>query len=386
MKKHISLRSRAARCISLVLVLVFGFLPPVVLRTPPVAQAQSVDEIRAKMAQLEAEISRNNAIVADLESKSNQLQDRLNQLQAEINAIAGQIELTQLKIDELTVNLDKATAELERQKGLLKANVRELYKGHGASSLELLVGSDSFSSYFNEQTYLEKLKTGITESAKQVQELKKQIADQKKQQEDLLLQQKAQKGVLDDKKSEQQSILAQTQGEQAKYEGIVAANQAEFAAAQEQLREVLRQLAGGGSVVSYGYVLRGQRVGSIGSTGISTGPHTHFAVYDNGGFINPRAGGNNLVYGFTWPVPTRGWGDVSQEFGCTDFYLEPYEPSCPGGHIHQGMDIGAWYGEPVVAAADGNIVYRDWMGGYGFSVIIDHGGGLLTYYPHMQPE
>lgn len=51
--------------------------------------------------------------------------------------------------------------------------------------------------------------------------------------------------------------------------------------------------------------------------------------------------------------------------------------------FHKGIDIAAATGTPVVAAADGRVVYAGWCGGYGIAVFIWHGDGKETRYAHL---
>ncbi|NEQ51558.1 MAG: peptidoglycan DD-metalloendopeptidase family protein [Leptolyngbya sp. SIO3F4] len=50
--------------------------------------------------------------------------------------------------------------------------------------------------------------------------------------------------------------------------------------------------------------------------------------------------------------------------------------------FHAGVDFGAAYGTGIIAADSGKVIFAGWYGGYGNSVIIDHGGGLTTLYAH----
>lgn len=73
---------------------------------------------------------------------------------------------------------------------------------------------------------------------------------------------------------------------------------------------------------------------------------------------------------YPWPV----LGNVVQRFGSTQ-----------GGESKaSGIIISAKPGQPVKAVADGQVIYADWLKGYGYVIVLDHGGGLMTLYGHNE--
>jgi murein DD-endopeptidase MepM/ murein hydrolase activator NlpD len=60
-----------------------------------------------------------------------------------------------------------------------------------------------------------------------------------------------------------------------------------------------------------------------------------------------------------------------------------FHPILHYARMHAGIDFGAAWGSPIVAAADGQVVAAGWGGGYGRQVQIAHGGGIVTLYGHM---
>ncbi len=50
---------------------------------------------------------------------------------------------------------------------------------------------------------------------------------------------------------------------------------------------------------------------------------------------------------------------------------------------HRGVDYAAPRGTPIKAAGDGKVIFRGRKGGYGNSIILQHGGNITTLYGHM---
>lgn len=72
--------------------------------------------------------------------------------------------------------------------------------------------------------------------------------------------------------------------------------------------------------------------------------------------------------GFKVFLPVRG--EITSGFGMRN------------GRMHEGVDIAAPRGTPIVAVAPGRVHSAGWMGNYGKAVVIDHGSGYSTLYAH----
>lgn len=82
-----------------------------------------------------------------------------------------------------------------------------------------------------------------------------------------------------------------------------------------------------------------------------------------GQLVTPLSGGVTSGFGYRDPFMTDS-GQMSSDW-------------------HAGIDIGAPYGAPVGAAGAGTVTMAGWNGGYGNTVMIDHGNGLSSMYAHL---
>ncbi|HXG92355.1 MAG TPA: M23 family metallopeptidase [Blastocatellia bacterium] len=59
------------------------------------------------------------------------------------------------------------------------------------------------------------------------------------------------------------------------------------------------------------------------------------------------------------------------------------DPFTRRAKFHSGVDIKARWGDAVGASQAGVVQFVGWHNGYGNMVIVDHGGGVTTYYAHL---
>ena len=73
-----------------------------------------------------------------------------------------------------------------------------------------------------------------------------------------------------------------------------------------------------------------------------------------------------------WPV--KGW--LTSGFG---YRTSPFTGR---REMHKGIDVATRSGTPIIAPADGIVVFAGREGGFGNMILVDHGYGIVTRYGH----
>lgn len=89
------------------------------------------------------------------------------------------------------------------------------------------------------------------------------------------------------------------------------------------------------------------------------------------------------------PVPEQLWKDRflrmpgAGRAGFADQRTYYYKNKAIDHQVHLGMDIASTARVPIKAANNGKVIFTDYLGIYGNTVIIDHGQGLFSLYSHL---
>jgi len=90
-----------------------------------------------------------------------------------------------------------------------------------------------------------------------------------------------------------------------------------------------------------------------------------------------------IIEGSLARPPTASWGEyVWPTVGTVSSLFGPRRVSI-GSSNHQGIDISAPHGTPVIAADGGEVIFVGRLGGFGNLIQIRHDNSHVTYYAHL---
>jgi murein DD-endopeptidase MepM/ murein hydrolase activator NlpD len=317
------------------------------------AHALSVDDririLQDKIAAAEAREAALSSEIASVETKIRSLQSEVGDVSARLSTLERELALQREKLERITRLFELQTERLEflkQQYALaverLNQRLVEIYQADDVTTLDVILSSGSFGDVIEQLDYLRDLGSQDLSISRKVNGAKVRMhhvrAKTAKTRRKVatvtrtIAVRTAQVRSVRDRLLVSQRGLKAARGEKREQLASVEASKEEF----------LREVAG---LQAASRQLSAQLQASASTT------------YD----------GTPSASGLIWPVS----GPVTSGFGMR------------WGRMHEGIDIGAGYGTPVVASASGTVIHAGWMGGYGNLVVVDHGGGLSTAYAHF---
>lgn len=251
---------------------------------------------------------------------------------------------TVARLEENSLKLLETQRDLEKKHKILEKRVRDIYINGQISYIDVLFGAKDFSDFLTRMDLLKRvisqdsnLVNEVLDYQKEIVEIAKKLEADKKIQEELAARAELAKNIKLEKVAKQQALIDRMNNDKAvfdrQYDEKMAAS-AEITRLIEQKR-YREQVA----------AIQSQYVGNISGSGT-----------------------------MIWPVS----GEITSPFGWRT------HPIFGSQIFHSGIDIGADYGVPIVAAQKGIVIEAGWIGGYGNTVMIDHGGGVVSLYGHNQ--
>lgn len=340
----------------------------------------SADRYQEQINQLNAQNAQKEQTQGVLSVEASSLADAINRLQAQIDASEARISQLNGEIEQLRIQIKEAEIELEKQKDLLSQSIKAMYVSGEITEVEMLATSDDLSEFFDAQQYQESVRSKIKSTLDKITKLKLELSTKRELVKANLTEQITVQEQIESQQAEKNRILSLNQAEQDDLEQKIQANNGRIAELKKKQAEAEAALAralfnGSYRIANVGPVAGGAVVGSIGNTGLSSGPHLHLEVRTANGAVDPSPYIQNMPVG----IPPA-W--VSQGYGVPNsLYYSGY---------HRGIDYAAGGGAPIYAIASGqlyrgcsNLMLGTSNNDYGYVAIIEHIDGTRSVYAHM---
>ena len=354
----------------------------VLLMLPVRTLATTIDEVQNRQEELKQENE-------DLQAKIDALKEDEEAALAYQEELTGKIDENEQKIDQARATIEEMNGKIkelearislseEKYQGTIEAfkeRLKALYVSGGSSlgALEILLDSESLSEFFTrqelvevmaqrDQSMLDQLDAYMEETQGDREELvaaQQEVADSKKAIE-------AAQEELETLYEENDLLVASLEGQQADAQEQIAANEAEDAELQAQLEALIAE-RNRQEEEKRQQALQNQQAQNGGSEG------EEGATQPSGGTgVEPVTPGLQSGFSPIWPLPGVGVGSITGHFG--DMYFNG---------PHNGLDIGAGYGTPIVAAQAGEVISAQYHWSWGNNVLIWHNETFSTRYAHM---
>ena len=320
-----------------------------------IAQKQKeIEETQSQRKQLEGGLTDVKQIISSLETSKSNLAAYVKQLDTELTAAQTRItELTDM-ISEKESEIVQTKAELEEalereasQYDAMKLRIQNLYERGTDFYFEAFLSAASFGDILNRDDYVEEFSASdrkILDNFRTTREYVEVCKAQLEEEQELLekakvkveQEQESLETLISEKQTEINAFQADINDKEAvlrEYEAEIAARNAEIKALEDAVKAEQAALEA------------------------ASNPKRK---YDGGMFA--------------WPAPS--YTRISDDYG------DRMHPTLGINRFHNGVDMAAPGGSPILAAYNGTVVAAAYNASMGNYIMIDHGDNLFTIYMH----
>ena len=248
------------------------------------------------------------------------LEKSIKSQQQKLDRISADIAVSKGKLDKLNRDLAEKEDDINKRKSGMSNRLRAMYKNGSIGYLDVILGSNSVTDLVTNVELVQNIYKGDQQTLVSLRTDKKELESRQAAV-------RKQKRIMDGQKTEMLSNKIKLQTSMAQYK-------AKYSEVRKEEKALQRRIA------------------AIASKGTYTGR-------SSGRFVHPLPGAP-VTSPFGWRI----------------------HPIYRTKKFHDGVDFGGRRGQPIHAADSGKVISASPNCGYGNCVVIDHGGGLQTWYAH----
>ena len=324
------------------------------LRKQIMEKQQLIEKLEQQAKEYQESIFVRQKEAKSLKNKLAILEMEIKKLKTKINLIQNKIYQSNLKIEELQGSIYQKNQEIKEQKKYLAEIIRAIDEYDKINTLDLILNYNNFSDLLNHIEYIQLLQGRIQEKLERIKFLKSELESEKKEIENKKLNLKqfknnlsVQQGALDSQKEYKIYLLRKTQGEEKKYQSLLAKINSQKAILMQEIREMEARISAQKKFIIF---VQAERIP----------PPQKLFIWPERNFI------------------------LTQTYGMTDFAKHGCNGNpCYGGAPHNGIDMTAGFGSQIVSIGQGSVLAKGYNKGWGNWIAILHSGNLVSLYAHL---
>ena len=293
---------------------------------------QQLQELQNQRQGIDAAIQDNSREQKSVQEQLNYLSGEIQKAEQELNELNNQINETENRIVDTQQALEEAILSIEEKQDLLAKRLDAMYRNGNVAYAEVLFNSKDFSELLSNMDMVKLIVESDVDLLQFMEEQRMVIEDKKAELE-------VNRRYLAELKhtvENQREYLVVTRGEQQRLQAELETDKQALEAQLNQLEKEAKNL---------------EQV-----------------------LVNLQSDRDYEGGELRWPVP--GHSRISSPYG------NRIHPILGTRRFHSGIDIPAPTGTNIIAAGSGTIAFAGNRGGYGRTVFVDHGGGIITLYAH----